>query len=190
MEAATAEFMDHGFRGASLRKIANRAVITTGALYTRYENNDVLFTSLVESALREIGGEFEPMRQTYLDARDNPSPEKILEAIRQEEEIYLRLLFKYYDQCILFFCRSDGSSVEKQLSALMEEKARQTVEFFRTIARREVDFDGVEFILSEQFHYYRRILQRGYTREKAISCMKTVEAFMEAGWKALFQKIL
>ena len=189
-EAATAEFMEHGFRSASLRKIAARAGITTGALYTRYKNKDVLFTTLVESALQEVGRGLEPIHEQYLQALESRDPDRILAVIRREEEIYLHILFEYYEPCILFFCRSDGSAVQKKLQQMMEQKAKKTVACFRSIARQEVELDGVELILAEQFHYYRRVLEQGMTREKAVSSMKTVETFLEAGWRDLFRRML
>lgn len=45
--AARKEFYEYGFTQASLRKIASRAEVTTGALYTRYKNKDELFEYLV-----------------------------------------------------------------------------------------------------------------------------------------------
>ena len=47
--AARAEFLSCGFRKASLRKIADNAGVTTGAIYTRYRNKDTLFSSLMSS---------------------------------------------------------------------------------------------------------------------------------------------
>ena len=190
IQAATAEFLEHSFRGASMRKIAQRAGLTTGALYNRYENKDVLFCSLIETALREISRQFEPMKELYLEAQATADPEKIMAAIRQEERIYLELMFRYYDQCVLFFCCSDGSSIQQSLNQMMEEKAKQTVLFLKSIARRDVNLDGIEIILSEQFHYYRHVLQKGYGKEQVLACMQSVEEFMDAGWKHLFEKIL
>ena len=187
IEAATREFLEHGFQHASLRKIATRAGITTGALYTRYRNKDVLFASLVESILEEMRQSWEPMSRVYQRAKNDP--EKILRAIRQEEGIYLELLFRHYDQCILFFCRSEGSSVRRALDARMTEKARETARYFRDMARNEAELQGIEFILSEQMHYFRQILDRGLTRDRAMACMKTVERFLEAGWQALFREM-
>ncbi len=190
VEAATAEFLARGFRGASLRQIAQRAGITTGALYTRYKNKDILFCSLVEPAWNEITVAFEPMQQIYMEAQLTGNPESIIDAIKKEAQIYLNLMFEYYDQCVLFFCRSDGSSIQTKIELLMEEKARQTAAFFRSIAKEEIDFDGIEFILSEQFHYYRQLLEKGYDKQKAVSCMKIVEHFWEAGWRDLLRQIM
>ena len=190
VEAARLEFLQYGFQKASLRKISQRAGITTGALYTRYKNKDVLFCSLVETALREVGSNFEPMRNNYMLAKENASADKLIQVIRQEEKLYLDILFQFYDECILFFCRSDGSSVQLNMQKMMEHKARETVAYLKSIAKKDFDTDGIEFLLSEQFHYYRKILEKGFSKEKALSCMKTVEDFLEAGWRDLFERIL
>ncbi len=190
VEAATAEFLEHGFQDASLRRIAQRANITTGALYTRYKNKDALFCSIIEDALSEMNKEFEPMRQIYMEAQHSGNVDKIIEVIQQEEKIYLDIIFKYYTQCVLLFCRSDGSSIQSKWNEFIEYKARETIQYLNQIAKKEVDSEGVELLLSEQFHCYYWILQKGMSKEKTISCLKTVEAFHEAGWRDLFQRIL
>ena len=190
IEAARAEFLAHGFQKASLHKIADRAGITTGALYTRYRNKDALFTSLVEPVLKEMALKSQPILEGYQKVQASPSADALLEAIRQEEALYLDLLFEHYEDCILFFCKSGGSSLEKQIQQQMTMKSQQTVDFFRSIARKDLDYDGIELIMGQQFYYYRQILERGYSREKAVRCMKTVELFLESGWRSICEKIL
>ena len=189
-DAARAEFLAHGFQKASLHKIAEKAGITTGALYTRYKNKDALFCSLIRDAFAGISAAAGPMRQQYEQVQFSGDPAAILDVIRQEERIYLDLLFEHYDECILFFCCSDGSSVQTMIDTMMAEKAKQTVEFLQRIARTPLNPDGIELIMMEQFRYYRLILERGYDKDRAVACMETVEAFLDAGWKALFEKIL
>ena len=181
-QAAREEFLAHGFQKASLHKIADRAGITTGALYTRYKNKDALFFSLVEPVLKEMAVKAEPIRTLYGKVRVSPSADALFHAIQQEEQFYLDLLFDRYEDCILLFCKSGGSSLEKQIQQMMAQKSAETISFFKSIARRELDYDGIELIMSQQFYYYQQILQRGYSREKAVSCMKTVDLFLEAGW--------
>ena len=43
IQAAYFEFLSCGFQKASLHKIAEKAGVTTGAIYTRYKNKDALF---------------------------------------------------------------------------------------------------------------------------------------------------
>ena len=188
--AAREEFMTHGFQKASLHKIADRAGITTGALYTRYKNKDALFLSLVEPVLKEMSIKAEPIRALYEEVQKSPNVDALFHAILQEEQIYLDLLFDHYEDCILLFCKSGGSTLEKQIQQMMAQKSAETISFVKCIARQELDYDGIALIMSQQFYYYQQILQRGYSREKAVSCMKTVELFLESGWKTIFEKIL
>ena len=190
VDAARAEFLEYGYQKASLHRIAERAGTTTGALYTRYKGKDDLFCSLVQPLLEEIGTQVAPMEAVYRKAYQTHQAEDILSAIRLEEKIYLDLLFQHYDECVLLYCKSAGSSLEEKMNEMMNAKAHQSAEFFRRAAKREIDFNGIEPVIIQQFYCYRMVLQRGYTREEAVSCMKTVALFQEAGWKAILSTIL
>lgn len=43
IQAAYSEFLAYGFQKASLHKIAEKAGVTTGAIYTRYKNKDAYY---------------------------------------------------------------------------------------------------------------------------------------------------
>ena len=47
-EIASAEFLEKGFRGASLREIVKKAGVTTGAFYGYYKSKEDLFSALVK----------------------------------------------------------------------------------------------------------------------------------------------
>lgn len=190
IDAAMTEFMEKGYKSASVHKIAARAGITTGALYTRYAGKDDLFCSLIIPAMKEMEPRMVPVQALYGKAQEKKNAQALLEAIRAEEALYLDLLFSHYEACTLFFCKSEGSTIYEKLQALMEEKSCQTVNFFRSIAKKEIDFDGINLLITQQFSYYRQILMLGYSKEKAIACLQVVDDFLEAGWKSIFDKIL
>ncbi|MFI3202301.1 MAG: helix-turn-helix domain-containing protein [Eubacteriales bacterium] len=43
LEVAKQEFLANGFEKASMRTIASKACVTTGALYARFPNKDEMF---------------------------------------------------------------------------------------------------------------------------------------------------
>ena len=47
LSAAMQEFLEKGFTSASLRNIAKKAGVTTGALYGYYDSKEDLFEALV-----------------------------------------------------------------------------------------------------------------------------------------------
>ena len=64
LEAGKQEFLEKGFQGASMRGIASRLSVTTGALYRYYTDKESLFDVLVEEparVLREIPGDPEKL---------------------------------------------------------------------------------------------------------------------------------
>ena len=52
LEAGKQEFLEKGFQGASMRGIASRLSVTTGALYRYYTDKESLFDVLVEESAR------------------------------------------------------------------------------------------------------------------------------------------
>ena len=50
LEAGKQEFLEKGFQGASMRGIASRLSVTTGALYRYYTDKESLFDVLCRSA--------------------------------------------------------------------------------------------------------------------------------------------
>ncbi len=188
-KAAMEEFKEKDFLQASLNKIAEKSGLTTGAVYTRYKSKDELFCSLVYPLIEEMKQRFHPLEKAYSDIRDSKNIEDILNVIRLERRIYVDILFSRYDECILFFCRSTGSSVEKQLTEWTKYKAVSTADFIRQRAKREIDTDLVELIMNEQFQFYRQVLQKGFDKDKTIRLMDSIEEFHESGWKGFFEKI-
>ena len=52
--AAQAEFLEKGYRAASLRNIVKTAGVTTGALYGYYDSKEALFAALVDEPYRHV----------------------------------------------------------------------------------------------------------------------------------------
>lgn len=188
-KAAMEEFSEHGYLAASLHKIADRAGVTTGALYTRYKNKDALFVSLLDELFSEMQSCYPPAASAYEKARISGKTEDLLAAIAFEEKLYARLLVSHYDECTLFFCRSDGSSVETMLRQMMERKTEQTVNFFREATGHDPNANVIRLIMGSEFWYFRQLLDMRLDKNEALECLSKIRAFSEAGWKNLFNEL-
>ena len=185
VQAAYEEFLTCGFQKASLHKIAQKAGVTTGAIYTRYKNKDALFVSLLQDFFRVLEERFAPAAAEYEKARQSARTEDLLQAIQSEERIYFRLLTEHYDDCTLFFSRSDGSSVERMLKELIDRKTEQTVKFFSCVYRKALNAEAVRLLMGSQFWYFRQLLDLHLEEEAMFACLKTVLDFTNAGWHQL-----
>ena len=185
IQAAYSEFLAYGFQKASLHKIAEKAGVTTGAIYTRYKNKDALFASLLQDFFETMKTLFTPIVEEYEKAKRVAKSEDILRAINAEEQVYFRLLTEHRDDCTLFFCRSDGSSIETMLHELMDQKAEQTVEFFSHIYGKAPNADAIRLLMGAQFWYFRQLLDKHLEEDEMLSCLQSVLNFTNAGWRQL-----
>lgn len=185
IKAAYDEFLSCGFQKASLHKVAENAGVTTGAIYTRYKNKDALFVSLLQDFLNSMEAVFAPAVQEYEKARQAGTTEALLQAIDFEERIYMKLLTEHYDECTLFFSRSDGSSVETMLNELMRRKTEQTVEFFRQAYGKTPNADALRLLMGSQFWYFRQLLNEHLAEDKMFDCLHALLDFFNAGWRQL-----
>ena len=183
--AAREEFLSCGFQKASLHKIAEKAGVTTGAIYTRYKNKDALFVSLLQSFLEELHTIFSPVAAEYEKAEQIGTTEALLAAIDFEEHLYIELLHTHYDACTLFFSRSDGSSMETMLNELMRQKTEQTVAFFSRVYGKEPNADAIRLLMGSQFWYFRQLLHEHLAEDRMLACLYTLLDFCNAGWRQL-----
>ena len=98
---------------------------------------------------------------------------------------YFRLLTEHCNDCTLFFCRSDGSSMETVLHELMNRKAEQTVEFFSHIYGKAPNADAIRLLMGSQFWYFRQLLDQHMEEGRMLTCLQAVLDFTNAGWRQL-----
>ena len=185
IKAAYEEFLSCGFQKASLHKIAQKAGVTTGAIYTRYKNKDALFVSLLQGLFETMEKVFSPAAAEYEQAKKSARTEDIICAIHAEEKIYFQLLTEHYDECTLFFSRSDGSSVEAILRELMDRKTKQTVAFFSAVYGKAPNEDAIRLLMGSQFWYFRQLLNEHLEEDKMFACLRSILDFFNAGWRQL-----
>ena len=186
IDSAVAEFLEQGYKSASVNRIARNAGVTTGALYTRYPNKDALFCSLISQAVEELTRRARRAADMYYQVRSREDLEMFLLAMEEEMNIYVDVIFRYYDQCVLLFCRSQGSSAWDLLQKGMAYKARTTVEFLESLSGKKLT--GVELLLQQQTDTIGRILDSGYDRGQTMEVLQRIYSFSRAGWLDLFEK--
>ena len=110
-DAAYSEFLEKGYPTTSLRKIAEKAGVTVGAIQIRYKTKDELFCSLLKPFLSEIEQTFQDTKVEYWHYPPGKRLACLETSMRMESEAILNLIFDHYNDAVLLLCRSDGSSL-------------------------------------------------------------------------------
>lgn len=183
--AAFSEFLEKGYRDASLRKIAEKAGVTVGAIRTRYKTKDALFCSLLEPFISEIEAVFQSVKAEYLQKPADDIIRHLENSMKMESETILRLIFEHYDEAVLLLCRSAGSSVEGLFDKIIDRKVYESEAFFDGLEEKYFDGNLLRLLISSQFHSYFQIVNGGYGKEAAEGYMNAVMHYHFGGWAAL-----
>lgn len=187
IEVATKEFLEKGYNNASLRFIAAKAGITTGALFRRYESKDALFCSLTQCIVDETNKAFSKLKPLYYAAKNI---DDMIKAMQTESETILQIMFDHYDAAVLLMCKNEGSSSASFFENLTKRKIEESEHFFYNFPKSEDLKHAFEILLTVQFDMYRQILKNEYTKNQAEDCMKILMQFMNGGWKTIMKELL
>lgn len=187
--AARAEFLEKGYAGASLRKIAENAGVTVGAIQTRYRSKDELFQSLLQPFLDDIAAVFQNVRADYYSGAAGDMLSQLKASMQHESAAILHLIFTHYEEAVLLLYRSAGSALEPFFDALVKSKITESAAFFRAAGDTGVDETLLALLISAQFDSYRRIVAECPDRQTAEKYMSSLMTYHYGGWAALFDEI-
>ncbi len=187
--AARTEFREKGYAGASLRKIAENAGVTVGAIQTRYRSKDELFQSLLQPFLDDIAATFQSVRADYYSGAGGDLLSQLKASMQHESAAILHLIFAHYEEAVLLLYRSAGSALEPYYDALVKNKIVESAAFFRAAGYTGVDETLLALLISAQFDSYRRIVAECPDRETAEKYMSSLMTYHYGGWVALFEEI-
>lgn len=185
--AARAEFLEKGYMGASLRKIAGRAGVTVGAIQTRCRSKDALFRSLLEPLLRDMKALFQSTKADYHAAAEPDFLTGLRRSMEHESAAILRLLFDHYEEAVLLLCRSGGSSLEHCFDETVQRKIAESILFIRGVGFAGADEALLGLLISAQFDTYRRIVADCADRARAEQYLDALMVYHLGGWTAFFR---
>ena len=189
VKAAREEFLGKGYAGASLRKIAEKAGVTVGAIQTRYSSKDELFVCLLNPFLDEIETLFQNTRADYYSGADAAFTDGLKTSMRHESSAILHLIFEHYNESVLLMCRSAGSSLENYFDGIVQSKIKESTAFFRKAGFAAIDETLLGLLISAQFDSYRRIVVECRDCRIAEKYMESLMTYHFGGWIAFFDSV-
>ncbi len=187
--AAREEFSEKGYAGASLRKIAEKAGVTVGAIQTRYKSKDELFVGLLKPFLDKVETLFKNTKEDYYSGTDADFSAGLNASMRHESEAILHLIFEHYADAVLLLCRSAGSSLEHYFDGIVQNKIEESLFFFRNAGFTGIDEKLLGLLVSAQFDSYRRIVIECPDRKLAEKYMESLMTYHFGGWTAFFNSV-
>ena len=187
LNAAKREFLDKGFAGTNVRAIAEKAGVTTGALYNLFKNKGGIFEALV-------GGVFDELLNTmahsdFLESQDVGMKTSDLSIITKlSQRRFLRMIDFFYgnwDAMKLIVCCSKGSAYERIFDKAIDLTEKETLRLLTMdgvkMSRRIKFF--IHVMVTSHFENLKEIFYHDLTKSEAAEYVLDFNMYHCGGWK-------
>lgn len=187
LDAGRQEFLDKGFRAASLRNIVKLAGVTTGAFYGYFSSKEALFASIVEPHAAAVMGRF---MQTQTDFAELPASEQPAHMGVDSADCVdwmLDYMYDHYEDFKLLICCGDGTPYENFIHQMVEVEVEYTfryIEVLKGLGREvpEISQELCHMIASGMFEGIFEVLRHDMPKDRAKRFVSQLREFYTAGW--------
>ncbi len=186
LRVARARFLCSGYKGTSIRAIAEDAAVSLGSIYTYFENKDQLFRAVLQPTLDVIDHAFDEYRGSSYDLLDDKMP-------RQMTRFFTDLIVEHRDQLRILLSRAQGSTLESYKEALIERHTTSEREYFELLCKRhpELRVRIPHFFLHTMSSWwidtFSELVLRELSAEELERFLGEYIEFATAGWTRMIQ---
>lgn len=192
LEVAKKEFLEKGFKNASLRNICKTAGVSTGAVYGYFKDKDSIFTALVSDAMygiKELINKIEG-EEAGSNIADLFGTRKDIENLVIMHNEYIDYIYDNFEEFKLLIVCSGGSSVETFIEDLA--KYIGSIDILRIDILKEKGIFIDDFVIHMIVKFYItsicELVEHNIPREDAVKYISTLSTFFFAGWAELLKK--
>ena len=187
LEAAKREFLEKGFKSASLRSIVKTAGVTTGAFYGYYASKEDLFEALVGEHYDFLLSRFCRAQKEFADIPPEEQPDNLTST--SGECMYEMLLYAYehLNEFKLILCCSEGTRFSKLIDEMVEIETKGTNDYLAVLEKigrpaPHIDERLEHILITGMFNTFFEMIIHEMPLEDAKHYLKEMRAFYTAGW--------
>ena len=184
-QAAKAEFLEKGFRGASLRNIVKSVGMTTGAFYGYYKSKEELFEALVGEPHDYLIGRFKDAQREFAQLPHEQQPEVMGDI--SGLCMYDMLPYAHLEECKLILCCSEGTRFSGLIDEMVEIEVESTHTYLAVLNELgrpspKIDPKLEHILITGMFHTFFELVIHEMPLRDAENYIREMRAFYTAGW--------
>lgn len=187
-EAAEKEFLDKGFKGASMRSVAKDAEVGLSNIYNYFKNKDEILGEVLSPLLNAFDELLEQHNDPRYISKDIFTSE---EYQLEHTERFVQLILKFKKELKLLLFHSHGSSYENFWNEFSD---KQTETGWKYLQKMKEKYPQVNTTMSEFFIHIMsswwltiigEIVSHDLSKDEMKQFFSDYVAFSTAGWKKL-----
>ena len=187
LDAAQREFLLHGYRGASLRRIAAAAGVTTGAVYGCFGGKEGMFEELIGETYDTFMGNFNEAQNSFKRLSPEQQKNHVGVSSREYMEWAVDYMLDRRDKFRLILQCSEGTRFDHIIDKMAAIEVQATDEFMSVLDGMEEGHGSVSpmlehIMVSSMFTGFMEIALHDMSREQAYEYSRQLREFFTAGW--------
>lgn len=194
IQSAAQEFLEEGYQTASMRRIAAKAKVTTGAIYRYFTDKEALFHAVTKDALAALEQLYTVMNDSAL-----AEIEKGYTYDRNRSMINLNELFdivyQHFNQFYLLVMYSEETSSGSFVHHLAEVEMRSTTLYIEKLKAKynssyEVDQVGLYIVTESFISALLEPIRRRMPKAEAMKHIAFIGNYSADGWAGIEKLIV
>lgn len=187
LRSAKHEFLQKGFRCASLRTIVRNANVTTCAFYGYFKSKEELFDVLVSKQANDFIDAFNDVQMNFRKLSPQEQLRNIGKATGQWMLNILDYIYDNFDSFKLILKYSEGTKYENFIHNLAEIEVDAMHDILTSAEKsgrsvRKIDSNLEHILNSGKFSAYFEIVMHDMPKEQAKIYIGDLTEFLAAGW--------
>lgn len=185
--AAKKEFLEKGFKSASLRNIVKTAGVTTGAFYGYYDSKEKLYEALVGEQYETFMSSFRKAQTEFADLPPEQQPENMGNISGQCMHDMLLYAYDNLDAFKMLLCCSEGTRFATMIDEMVEIESKGTHDYQAVLEMLgkptpQIDPQLEHILITGMFNAFFELILHEMPLNKAENYLIGLREFYTAGW--------
>lgn len=184
------EFLELGYKNASMRTIAKNAGVGLSNIYNYFKNKDEIFVEVLTPLIHAF--------DKLLDEHNSPDSISIEiftseEYMREQIDMFVRLILKFQKEIELLFFRAHGSTLEDFKEDYTDRHTQLGFEYMRLMKKKypEINANVSKFFIHTQSSWWMAIISElvshNLTEIEIEAFVTEYMAFGTGGWRSVMK---
>lgn len=187
LKVAKIEFLEKGFKCASLRNIVKSIGMTTGAFYGYYKSKEKLFEAIVKPHYDFVIKIFKEAQEEFKNLPEEKQTDNLSEISGDCMFKILYYAYEHLEEFKLILCCSEGTKFDSLIDEMVEIEIRGTDDYLRVLENTKGDVPKIDehlehILITGMFNTFFEIIIHEMPLEKAEQYLKQMREFYTAGW--------
>ena len=191
LECAKKEFLEKGYKDASLRTIVQEAGTSTSSIYTRFGDKEGLFRAIVEPAAEEMRRMFLEIQENFHQLDDNVQEAEMGRYTSLHQMELLDYIYDHFDEFRLLLDGAEGTQFACFLDELVEIEVDYTYKYMEVIGCEsvrsgQVTEDLIHIVTIAYFNGMFEPVRHRMDKARALHYIRQLNRYHMAGFETIF----